>query len=63
MISGKDIDWPWLTARGEWVGNRLDAEVEPARRDEMNDLTPNRSGSTRANWRAHITYNTYYGQF
>ena len=44
MISGKDIDWPGLTASAEWVGNRLEAEVEPARRDEHNDLTTQMDG-------------------
>ena len=44
MISGKDVDWPRLTASGEWVGNRLEAEVELARRDELNDLTTQMDG-------------------
>lgn len=44
MISGKDIDLERLAASGEWVGNRLEAEVERARRDEYNDLTTQMDG-------------------
>ena len=44
MISGKDVDLEKLAASGEWVGNRLEAEVERARRDEHNDLTTQMDG-------------------
>jgi len=34
MISGKDIDWDKLIASGEWLGTRIEEEVEYVRRDE-----------------------------
>lgn len=34
MISGKDIDWDELIASGEWLGTRIEEEVEYVRRDE-----------------------------
>ena len=47
MISGKDVDWPKLTASAEWVGTKLEAEVELARRDEFNDLTTQMGGGSQ----------------
>jgi tetratricopeptide (TPR) repeat protein len=35
MISGKDIDWTKLVASGEWVGRRMEDEVDKVRRDEQ----------------------------
>ena len=34
MISGRDIDWPTLIANGEWIGRRMEAEIDAVRRDE-----------------------------
>ena len=34
VISGKDIDWDKLIASGEWLGTRIEEEVEYVRRDE-----------------------------
>jgi len=39
MISGKDIDWQKLIASGEWVGAKMEDEIDRARRDEINDIT------------------------
>jgi len=35
MISGKDIDWTKLVASGEWIGRRMEDEVDKVRRDEQ----------------------------
>ena len=37
MISGKDIDWQKLIASGEWVGRRMEEEIDLARRQESQD--------------------------
>lgn len=34
MISSRDIDWPKLTADGEWVGKQTEEEIDKALRDE-----------------------------
>lgn len=34
MIDGRDIDWDSLIATGEWLGKRMEEEIEAARRDE-----------------------------
>ena len=47
MISGKDDDLKKLTESGEWVGITLEAEVERARRDELDDLTRQMDGGGR----------------
>jgi tetratricopeptide (TPR) repeat protein len=35
MISGRDLDWQRLIADGEWLGKRIEAEGDLARRDEI----------------------------
>ena len=35
MISGKEIDWQKLIASGEWIGLRMEEEIDRARRDEQ----------------------------
>src|SRR5437667_2142195 len=35
MISGKDIDWTKLVASGEWIGRKMEDEVDKVRRDEQ----------------------------
>ena len=37
MISGKDIDWQKLIASGEWVGRKVEEEIDIARRQESRD--------------------------
>jgi hypothetical protein len=37
MISGKEIDWPKLIASGEWVGRKVEEEIDIARRQESRD--------------------------
>jgi tetratricopeptide (TPR) repeat protein len=34
MLSGKDVDWQRLIADGEWLGRRMEWEVDRARRQE-----------------------------
>lgn len=38
MISGKDIDWKRLIGSAEWVGKRMEEEIDLARRDERQEL-------------------------
>jgi len=40
MISGKDLDWQRLTANTEWLGLRMEAESDLARRQEARDKPP-----------------------
>jgi tetratricopeptide (TPR) repeat protein len=40
MISGKDLDWQRLTANTEWLGIRMEAESDLARRQEARDKPP-----------------------
>ena len=46
MISGKDIDWQKLIASGEWVGRKMEEEIDIARRQEARDryMGDDRSG-------------------
>lgn len=37
MISGKDIDWQKLIANGDWVGRKIEEEIDIARRQESRD--------------------------
>jgi hypothetical protein len=37
MISGKDIGWQKLIASGEWVGRKMEEEIDIARRQESRD--------------------------
>jgi tetratricopeptide (TPR) repeat protein len=34
MLSGKDVDWQKLMADGEWLGRRMEVEIDRARRQE-----------------------------
>ena len=34
MISGPELDWQKLIAEGEWLGKRMEEEIDLARRDE-----------------------------
>lgn len=35
MISGKDVDWDKLIVSGEWIGKRMEQEIDYVRRDEQ----------------------------
>ena len=37
MISSKDIDWPKLIASGDWIGKKIEEEIDIARRLEIYD--------------------------
>ena len=37
MISGKDIDWPKLIASGEWIGKKMEEEIDFARIDKIDE--------------------------
>jgi hypothetical protein len=34
MIKGRDIDWPALLSDGEWIGRRMEQEMDAVQRDE-----------------------------
>jgi hypothetical protein len=36
-ISGKEIDWEKLIASGEWVGRKMEEEIDVAQRQESRD--------------------------
>ena len=38
MLSGKDVDVQKLLADGEWLGKRVEEEIDLARRDQRDDL-------------------------
>ena len=38
MISGKDIAWDQLIASGEWIGKRMEEEIDNVRRDERREF-------------------------
>jgi tetratricopeptide (TPR) repeat protein len=46
MISGKDIAWDQLIASGEWIGKRMEEEIDNVRRDERRQFE-RRDGDTR----------------
>ena len=41
MISGEDIDWTKLTASGEWLGKKMEEEIDFARMDKIDELYRN----------------------
>lgn len=45
IISSRDIDWPKLIASGEWVGKKMEEEIDLARRDESHEY--DRDGAAR----------------
>src|SRR5262249_28090451 len=47
MISGKDLDWQRLTANTEWLGIRMEAESDLARRQEARDKPPRSPDGSR----------------
>ena len=38
MISGKDVDWDKLIISAEWIGKRMEQEIDYVRRDEERQL-------------------------
>src|SRR5215467_2692671 len=36
-LRGKEIDWPQLFADGEWLGRRMEQEIDWAQRDQLDD--------------------------
>ena len=45
LTQAKEIDWPTVIAGGEWVGRRMEEEIDRFRRDQKEDLE--RDGSDR----------------
>jgi hypothetical protein len=44
MLSGKEVDLKKLIADGEWLGKRVEEEIDLARRDEREDKLRDTSG-------------------
>ena len=47
LISGNEFSWPTLIRDGEWVGRRVEEEIELARRDEQREFN-RESGDERS---------------
>ena len=45
MISGRDLDWTKLISNAEWIGKRMEEEIDQARQDETREL--NRQSESR----------------
>jgi len=44
MISGRELDWQKLIAEGEWLGKRLEEEIDLARRQESRERSRDSDG-------------------
>ena len=44
MIDGKDLDWQKLISNSEWLGRKVEEEIDLARRDEREDRLRDSSG-------------------
>jgi hypothetical protein len=44
MSDSKELDWQKLISDGEWLGKRMEAEIDLARRDEREDRLKDSSG-------------------
>jgi len=44
MIDGKDLDWQKLISDSEWLGRKVEEEIDLARRDEREDRLRDSSG-------------------
>jgi tetratricopeptide (TPR) repeat protein len=44
MISGKDIDWQKLIADGEWLGKRMEEEIDRAQKQESEERSRDSEG-------------------
>jgi tetratricopeptide (TPR) repeat protein len=47
MMDRKELDWEKLISDGEWLGKRVEEEIDLARRDEWEDRRRDSSGSGR----------------
>ena len=47
MISRKDIDWPKLIASGEWIGQKMEDEIDKVKRDELEHYRQDEFGPRR----------------
>jgi tetratricopeptide (TPR) repeat protein len=47
MLSGKDLDWQKLIADGEWLGKRMETEMDRARRQESRAMSRDGNGKGR----------------
>jgi tetratricopeptide (TPR) repeat protein len=47
MISGKDIDWPQLIASAEWIGQKMEDEMDKVKRDELEHYRRDEFGPRR----------------
>lgn len=48
MIAGRDIDWDYLIATAEWLGPRMEEEIEAVRRDHRRFYDRRNGDRTRA---------------
>jgi len=49
MVSGREADTPKLIAEAEWLGKRMEEEVDRARRDETNQQSRDNDGGQGGN--------------
>ena len=47
MIAGKDIDWPQLIASAEWIGQKMEDEMDKVKRDEREHYRRDEYGPRR----------------
>jgi tetratricopeptide (TPR) repeat protein len=47
MISGKDIDWPKLIESAEWIGKKMEDEIDKVKRDELEHYRRDEFGTGR----------------
>jgi tetratricopeptide (TPR) repeat protein len=45
MIAGRDLDWKKLVSDGEWLGKRIEEEIDRARQDESRELSRQSDGN------------------
>ncbi len=43
LLSGRDADWQKIVSGGEWVGQKLEEEIDLARRDELQEESRRRT--------------------
>ena len=47
MIAGKDIDWPKLMESAEWIGQKMEDEIDKVKRDELEHYRRDEFGPRR----------------
>ena len=47
MIAGKDIDWPQLITSAEWIGQKMEDEMDKVKRDELEHYRQDEFGPRR----------------